>query len=125
VLAANNVIIISLNEEKSNIPYSKLEKSYNKIQAVNLEQKSQYILIVIYRKKIFNEYEDGLEKYSMQKRLVLELFLSSSLSYFFLIFSALSGLVAVSVAPLVPGDLVLAASRTSQPRNSVITAIWY
>jgi hypothetical protein len=42
---------------------------------------------------------------------VLELFLSSSLSYFFLIFSALSGLVAVSVAPLVPGDLVLAASQ--------------
>jgi Na+/proline symporter len=36
----------------------------------------------------------------MQKRLVLKLFLSSSLSYFFLIFSALSGLVAVSVAPL-------------------------
>jgi hypothetical protein len=35
----------------------------------------------------------------MQKRLVLKLFLSSSLSYFFLIFSALSGLVAVSVAP--------------------------
>lgn len=61
----------------------------------------------------------------MQKRLVLKLFLSSPLSYFFLIFSALSGLVAVSVAPLVPGDLVLAASQTSQPRNSVITAIWY
>ena len=61
----------------------------------------------------------------MQKRLVLKLFLSSSLSYFFLIFSALSGLVAVSVAPLVTGDLVLAASQTSQPRNSVITAIWY
>jgi hypothetical protein len=47
----------------------------------------------------------------MQKRLVLKLFLSSSLSYFFLIFSALSGLVAVSVAPLVPGDLVLAPSQ--------------
>jgi hypothetical protein len=61
----------------------------------------------------------------MQKRLVLKLFLSSSLSYFFLIFSAISGLVTVSVAPLVPGDLVLAASQTSQPRNSVIIAIWY
>ena len=125
MLAVNNAIIISLNEEKSNIPYSKLEKSYNKIQAVNLEQKSQYILIVIYRKKIFNEYEDGLEKYSMQKRLVLKLFpffVSFLLfSYLFCIIRTCSSLGCAAV----PGDLVLAVSQTSQPRNSVITAIWY
>lgn len=59
MLAANNAIIISLNEEKSNIPYSKLEKSYNKIQAVNLEQKSQYILIVICRKKYLTNMKMG------------------------------------------------------------------
>lgn len=50
-MAVNKAMTIWLNEEKSNIPYSKLENSYNKIQAVNLEQKSQYILIVICRKK--------------------------------------------------------------------------
>jgi hypothetical protein len=76
-------------------------------------------------KKIFNEYEEGVGKIFYAEKVgvgAVPFFISFLL---FLIFSALSGLVALSVAPLVPGDLVLAASQTSQPRNSAITAIWY
>ncbi len=86
VLAANNAITIWLNEEKSSMTYSLKIRVYNKMQAVHLQQNSQQILIINIRKNY--GYKDEIKKYSMPKGYVLELFLSSSLYYFFLVFSA-------------------------------------